>query len=81
MTGKFIYLPGTDLELILDLDSINYIKKAENIIWIHFHGDADPLAITGETAQNFWRFVRGCSYLILDSSAAAYDKNAEAPCR
>jgi hypothetical protein len=80
MTGKFIYLPGTDLELILDLDSINYIKKAEHIIWIHFHGEEEPLAITGETAQKLWRFLCGCSYLIQDASENFEDKNAEAPC-
>ncbi|MBD2360038.1 hypothetical protein H6G36_02290 [Anabaena minutissima FACHB-250] len=79
MSSKFIHLQGTDLEIILDLDSINYVKKAENLTWIHFHGDKEPLTITGETAQKFWRFIYGCSYTIQDDSAAAENKNAETP--
>lgn len=74
MSCKFAHLKETDFDIIIDLDKINYVRRAGSLTWIHFYGDRNPLSLHGETAQIFWEFLFGCSIPI---SAAAENKNAE----
>lgn len=71
MPSKFVRLKA-DIEIAINLENISHVVKGDHVLFVHFVGGADPLSLTKDAAEAFWRCIKGASLGI-----ASYAKNQE----
>lgn len=69
MTTKFVRFKA-DLDVAINLENVSHVIKGDNVTFVHFIGGTDPLPLTKDAAESFWRCIKGSSLGI-----ASYAKN------
>ncbi|WP_144427429.1 hypothetical protein [Nostoc piscinale] len=59
-----VHIQESEFEIVLNVDSINYVGKMGTNVFIHFNGECDKLALRGSAGEAVWKLIRGSSVTI-----------------
>ena len=74
MTPKFMHVEYAQSDTFIDFDKIAYAQRIENVIYIHFDGDSNPIRLHGGAAKTFERILFDNSITIYVSDSTVEDE-------
>ncbi|AFY43647.1 hypothetical protein [Nostoc sp. PCC 7107] len=69
-TKPLVHIQETEFELVINLDSVNYLARMGTSVYIHFKGEAEKLALRGPAGDAAWRIFRNSSVTIYQAPPA-----------